>query len=104
MVMAIISVKSSLWQAEKFAHYTAINIQRKCISDNICPEYIPGWNRRDDSFVCDSLAGGLAKYRVLYGVNDDRKEYTVMLRINIDRHLDFYGGVGKEMQRALHES
>lgn len=99
MILAISSVRFSLHKAENVAFETAKYVQKKCDSDNICPDYIPTWDRADGSFTCESLAGGLAKYRVLYGVNEDRKNFTIMLRLNIDSRLYFYGGVGKEIQR-----
>jgi hypothetical protein len=103
VVMAFLSVKLSFSKAEKFAYDTACNVQSLCNADNICPEHIPGWNKRADSFACDSEAGYLAKYRVMYDVSDDRKEFAIMLRANIDRNIYFYGGVGKEIQRGLPE-
>ena len=99
MILAISSVKYSLSRAENDAFETAKYVQKKCDSDNICPGYIPTWNRVDGSFTCESLVGSFAKYRVLYSVNEDKKEFSIMLRLNIDNHLYFYGGVGKEVQR-----
>jgi hypothetical protein len=99
MILAISSVKYSLSKAENYAFETAKYIQTKCDSDNICPDYIPTWNQSGGSFTCESLAGGLAKYRVLYGLNEDKKNFTILLRLNMDSHLYFYGGVGKEIQR-----
>jgi hypothetical protein len=99
MILALSSVRFSLHKAENVAFETAKYVQKKCDSDNICPDYIPTWNRIDGSFTCESLVGGLAKYRVLYGVSKDKKIFTIMLRLNMDSHLYFYGGVGKEIQR-----
>jgi hypothetical protein len=99
MIVAISSVKYSLSEAENYAFNTAKNIQEKCNINNSCPDFIATWNKRDDSFKCDFLAGGLAKYRLLYDVSNDRKEFRIMLRVNIDRHLNFRGGVGKEVKR-----
>lgn len=104
MIVAISSVKYSLSKAENFAFETAKSIQKECTSNNNCPDFIPAWNKRDDSFAYDYLAGGLVKYRVLYDVNDDKKEFRIMLRINIDKNLYFSGGVGKRVQRSFHRS
>ena len=101
ILLAISSIKYSLWKAEDFAFESAKSIQEKCNSDNICPECIPEWNKHDDSLICESLAGGLAKYRVIYGVNADKKEFSIVLRMNIDRQLNFYGGVGKQIKKIL---
>ncbi len=103
MIVAITSVRYSLSKAENYAFNTAKNIQEKCNLTNSCPDFIPTWNKRDNSFECDILAGGLAKYRVLYDVADDRKAFYIMLRVNIDSHIYFQGGVGKEVKRNLHK-
>jgi hypothetical protein len=99
IILVISSVKYSLSKAESFAFETAKNIQNRCNVDNICPECIPTWEKRDDSSICESIAGGLAKYRVLYLLNNDKKQFRIMLRIYIDRFLIFYGGVGKQIER-----
>ena len=99
MILAFSSVKFSLSKAENDAFEIAEYVQKKCDSDNTCPDYIPTWNRKDGSFTCESLVGGLAKYRILYFVSEDKKDFTIKLRLNIDSHLSFYGGVGKEIQR-----
>ena len=99
MILAISSVRYSVLKAENDAFETAKYFQMMCDSDNLCPEYIPKWDRTDDSFQCEASLGGLVKYRALYGVNEDKREFSIMLRLNIDRHIYFYGGVGKEVER-----
>ena len=101
ILLAISSIKYSLSKAEDFAFETAKSIQEKCNSDNICPECIPEWNKQDNSLICESLAGGLAKYRVIYSVNGNKKEFSIRLRMNIDRQLNFYGGVGKQIKKGF---
>ncbi len=99
IIFSIISVNYSLSKAEDFAYETAKNIQKKCDLDNNCPECIPEWNARNP-FSCQSLAGGLAKYLISYNVNGDKKEFSIMLRMNIDRRLYFQGGVGKQVNKV----
>lgn len=99
IIMAVSSVRYSLAEAENFALNTAKSIQEKCDATDSCPDFIATWNMREDSFECDTLAGGLVKYRLLYDVTDDKQGFSIMLRINVDSHLYFRGGVGKEVER-----
>ena len=99
MILAILSTKYSVSKAENDVFEIAKFVQTICDSENHCPECIPKWDRTDSPFQCEASFGGLVKYRALYGVNEDKKEFSIMLRLNIDRNIYFYGGVGKEVQR-----
>jgi hypothetical protein len=95
LIVVTLSVFRSLDSAMKFAHMKAIEINKQC-NKNECPQFIEGW-RREHNFICDTLAGDLATYRVKYYVSDDLHEFTLAVRISIDHFYIITGGSGKEL-------
>jgi len=100
MLFAHLSIQMSLARANEFGRKTAQEINRRCHVEQLCPTSISGWSPRSDAFLSETFAGALAKYRVLYSVSGDRKQFSVLVRHDLDRSLLFIGGVDKE----LHES
>ncbi len=100
MILAYISIQISLANSTDFARKTAQNIQGRCRTEKACPASIPGWSQRSNAFVSETNAGALAKYRVLYSVSRDRKEFSIFVRYSIDSGHLFTGGVDEE----LHET
>jgi hypothetical protein len=104
MLSAFMSIQISLANATDFARKTAQDIQQTCRAEKTCPASISGWDPRRDAFASETFAGALAKYRVLYGVSRDRKQFTVFLRQNIGRGLFFTGGVDEELTESRNNS
>jgi hypothetical protein len=100
VLFAQLSIQMSVARANEFGRKAAEEIQQRCHTEQVCPASISGWSPRSDTFVSETFAGALAKYRVLYSVSGDRKQFSVLIRHDIDRGLLFIGGVDKE----LHES
>lgn len=104
MLLAYISIQISLANATDFARKTAQDIQQKCRAEKACPASISGWDPRGDAFASEAYAGALAKYRVLYGVSRDRKQFTIFLRQSIDSGLIFTGGVDEKLNESRKNS
>jgi hypothetical protein len=85
---------------EKEVFEIAKNIQDICDTEDICPENIHKWDKVDGKFTCQSSVGGLVKYSVLYGVNEEKSEFFLTLRLNIDNQLYYHGGIGKQIKRG----
>jgi len=100
MLFAQLSIQMSVARANEFGRKAAQEIQRRCHAEQVCPASILDWSPRSDAFVSETFAGAWAKYRVLYSVSGDRKQFSVLVRHDLDRGLLFIGGVDKE----LHES
>lgn len=104
MLLALISIQISLAQATDFGRKTAQDIQRRCHAEKVCPASISGWSPRRDAFVSETVAGALAKYRVLYGVSPDRKQFNIFVRYGLDSGLLFTGGVDEELRESKKSS
>jgi hypothetical protein len=87
-------------RANEFGRKAAQEIQRRCHAEQVCPASILDWSPCSDAFVSETFAGAWVKYRVLYSVSGDRKQFSVLVRHDLDKGLLFIGGVDKE----LHES
>jgi len=100
VLFAQLSIQMSVARANEFGRKAAEEIQRRCHAEQVCPASISGWSPRSDAFVSETYAGTWAKYRVLYSVSKDRKQFSIVVRYDIDRGLLYTGGVDE----ALHES
>lgn len=104
MLIAYISIQITLAKATDFSRKTAQDIQQKCRTEKACPASISGWDPRRDAFASETYAGALAKYRVLYGVSRDQKQFTIFLRQSIGSGLYFTSGVDEELKESTKKS
>lgn len=93
------SMEHSSSAAREFASITAEHTQRSCNANGSCPETLSGWKERHDRLECETEAGGLAGYRVLYDASDAGTELQRVLYINMDWTARFRGDTGKPLVR-----
>ena len=100
MLFAHISIWMSQTRANEFGRNAAQEINRRCHVERLCPTSISDWSPGRGATSSETYAGALAKYRVLYRVSDDRKQFSVLVRHDIDRGLVLFGGVDMELQES----
>lgn len=98
MLLAFISIQVSRAQATDFGRNAAQDIQRRCHAEKACPASISGWDPRRDAFASETYSGALAKYRVLYHVSSDRRQFNILVRYDLGSGLVFTGGVNEELR------
>ena len=90
----------SLKSADVYAVEIARQIQNSCDVNSVCPEIIEGWKTSDREWVSCSIMYGKygAKYPIRYKVSDDRCEFSIAVRHNIDERFYVTGGVNQELK------
>ena len=93
-------VNQSLHSADEFAKETAMKVQYEANANGVCPEKIEGWEpdrwNPNDCMIIYGKYG--TKYKIGYSTSEDRIEFSIGVRHNIDEGFYITGGVNKELK------
>jgi hypothetical protein len=93
-------VHQSRVSADKYGIETAKKIQDVADSNGICPKKIQDWEADkwdpNDSITMYGKYG--TKYRLRYHTSEDRKEFVISVRHNIDEYFHVSGGVDRKLK------
>jgi hypothetical protein len=89
MIIALISLTISNNRAHKQALDIAQHVQADCVEQGRCPNEVPNQV---------SSVGALIRYPLLYRVNQERSEFSLMVRLSIDKSYVISGGVDKKLE------
>jgi hypothetical protein len=96
-------VNQSLHSADEFAKETARKVQAEANTNGICPERIEDWelDEWDPNISIIRYGKYGTKYSVRYRPSENKKEFEISVRHNIDEALFISGGVEKELIAEL---
>ena len=100
VIGAFILVNLSLKSANVYAVEIAKEIQNSCDINSVCPEIIEGWKISDrENISCSIMYGNYGtKYPVRYKSSDDKCEFSIVVRHNIDESFYVTGGVNQKLK------
>lgn len=97
-------VRLSIRSADDYGIKIAKQIQAQCKEQGICLNKIDGWvdvgeNARAMSYIFYGKYG--TKYFLRYYINDDKNEFTIDVKHNIDESFYIKGGVNKKLKATF---
>ncbi len=94
------TVNLSMTSADNYGMAISKKIQIEANANGICPNKIKGWADTPQDWVdCQTWYGDYGtKYLLRYMVSDDKKEFTIQIKHNIDEAVNISGGVNKPLK------
>ena len=103
VILAHLLIKLSIASADQYALKVAREIQRETKMKGVCPENIEGWSPA--RYGCghrDILYGEYGtRYVIRYFFSEDKKEFEIIVRHNIDERCFITGGVNKPLKAEI---
>ena len=91
---AFLNARMGLGAARRYGRGVAEQVEAICQAQGRCPDKPIGWPEQADGRRSITTIGRFAwRYHLVYLVAPDRQTFRVWLRLNIDSHLEFSGGV-----------
>lgn len=103
-LIVVLAINLSLASADKYGIEAAKQIQTQCMEQGICHDKIDGWDIEESEYGIrvSKLYGKYGtKYILRYSASDDKKEFTISVRHNIDKGFYIKGGVNKELKAKI---
>jgi hypothetical protein len=96
MLMAFTSLSVSWRAARIYTLKIAEQVHSTCIKSGECPGGMAGWRSDGSKYV--SFAGSAIMFPVYYYPSEDRKAFTVLVRLNYESHFGVTGGVNSQLK------